>query len=42
VPVDMPEDPELTHWLAITPAEQPKSKWQAGRQRRSGVITLPP
>lgn len=42
VPVDMPEDPELTHWLTVTPEEQPKSTWQAGQERRTGVIVLPP
>ncbi|PZR37216.1 hypothetical protein [Caulobacter segnis] len=42
IPVDMPEDPLLTAWLAKTPAAQPKSKWQEHVERKSGVIKLPP
>lgn len=42
VPVSMPEDPILTRWLSITPAQQPLSKWQAHVQRKAGVLKLAP
>jgi len=41
VQVDMPEDAELTRWLAATPVEQPRSKWQQHRAR-NGIVPLPP
>lgn len=42
IPVDMPEDPLLTAWLTKTPAAQPKSKWQAHIERKTGVVKMPP
>lgn len=42
VAVNMPEDPLLAEWLSRTPAAQPRSKWQAHVQRKSGVVPMPP
>jgi integrase len=40
VPVDNQERTELTLWLDDTPATQPLSKWQAGQDRRRGVVRM--
>lgn len=42
VTVNMPEDPLLAEWLSATPEAQPRSKWQAHVQRKSGVVPMPP
>jgi integrase len=40
--IDMPEDPILTEWLAVTPASQPLSKWQSHAERKTKVTRMPP
>jgi integrase len=42
VPVNMPEDPELTSWLQLLPSAQPPSRWQRHIERSSGVARMPP
>jgi len=41
VPVDIPEDPQLTSWLDQTPETQPLTRWQAAEDLRKGVTRLP-
>lgn len=42
VPVDVPEDAKLTHWLDTTPAAQPKTAWKLKEEKRTGVVSMPP
>lgn len=42
VPVDIPEDPELTRWLNALPVSQPPSKWQKHSDKKRGVVRLLP
>ncbi len=42
VVVDIPEDPELTRWLATTPDAQPLSRWQAWKRAKDGAAPLKP